>query len=57
MLDKTPKREPREHAISFRIALSLKKALDQAAFDERRSMSQLIEIWLDEKAREKGYLK
>jgi hypothetical protein len=40
-----------------KITASLKKALDQAAFDEKRSMSQLIEIWLDEKAREKGYLK
>jgi predicted HicB family RNase H-like nuclease len=49
--------EPRDTPISFRVKPSLKKALENAAAADRRSMSQLIILELEDAMKSKGYLK
>ena len=51
------KSEPRDTPISFRVKPSLKKALETAAAEDRRSMSQLIILELEEAMKAKGFLK
>lgn len=47
----------REAPISFRIEQALKNALEQAAKDDMRSVSSMVEKILTTYLRDKGYLK
>lgn len=47
----------REASIGVRIEPDLKAAAEKAAKDDRRSLSSLIEIALEEYLERKGYLK
>jgi hypothetical protein len=44
------------HPLGFRIERDLKEALVKAAKDDRRSVSSLVEILIEDWLREKGYL-
>jgi hypothetical protein len=44
------------HPLGFRIERDLKEALVQAAKDDRRSVSSLVEILIEKWLRERGYL-
>jgi hypothetical protein len=44
------------HPLGFRIERDLKEALVQAAKDDRRSVSSLVEILIENWLRERGYL-
>ena len=50
-------KEQRSASIAFRIKPSLKKALAAAAEADRRSMSAMVEVLLEEALRAKGFLK
>lgn len=44
------------HPLGFRIERDLKEALIKAAKDDRRSVSSLVEIIIEDWLKEKGYL-
>lgn len=44
------------HPLGFRIERELKEALVKAARDDRRSVSSLVEILIENWLRERGYL-
>jgi len=44
------------HPLGFRIERELKEALVRAARDDRRSVSSLVEILIENWLREKGYI-
>jgi hypothetical protein len=50
-------KERRDAPIAFRIRPSLKKALAEAAEADRRSVSGMVEVLLEEILKTKGYLK
>jgi len=50
-------KERRDAPIAFRIKPSLKNALEAAAEADRRSVSAMVEILLEESLKERGYLK
>jgi hypothetical protein len=52
-----PKRELRGIPISVRITPSLRDALEQAAAEDARSMSQVIALALEAAMKERGFLK
>jgi hypothetical protein len=52
-----PKAEPRDTALSLRIRRTVRDAIAQAAFDDGRSSSALVEMVMLEWLREKGFLK
>jgi hypothetical protein len=52
-----PKRELRGIPISVRVTPSLRAALEQAAAEDVRSVSQVIALALEAAMRERGYLK
>jgi hypothetical protein len=54
---KKPAKERRDVPIAFRGTPSLKRALEEAAEADRRSMSALVEVLLEAAMREKGFLK
>ncbi len=49
--------EPRSAPVSVRMRESVRKALAEAAASERRTVSALAEIFIEEKLREHGWLK
>lgn len=52
-----PKRELRGLPISVRVTPSLKTALERAAAEDARSVSQVIALALEEVMKERGFLK
>lgn len=52
-----PKAEPRDAALSLRIRRTVRDAIAQAAVDDGRSSSALVEMVMLEWLREKGFLK
>jgi hypothetical protein len=50
------KRETRTAPLGLRITPTLKKALEQAAADDRRPIASYVEKLLVEELRKKGYL-
>jgi hypothetical protein len=52
-----PVKETRDVPVSLRLRPSLHKALIAAAIADRRSVSQMIEIELEEAMKAKGYLR
>lgn len=47
---------PRTEALSFRIEIALKNALEAAAREDRRSVSSLVELILVRWAEQQGHL-
>jgi hypothetical protein len=52
-----PKPEPRDTALSLRIKRTVRDAISQAAIDDGRSSSALVEIVMTDWLKEKGFLK
>lgn len=50
-------KERRDAPIAFRIKPSLKRALEAAAEADRRSVSAMVEVLLEESLKAKGFLK
>lgn len=40
--------EPRTERAEFRVTLTHRKALDRIAYEKRRTLSSLLEEWIDE---------
>lgn len=51
------RRQPKGNALSVRLPPPVKAALETAAQDDRRSLSNLVEIILTDAMKERGYLK
>lgn len=52
-----PRPEPRDTALSLRIRLAVRDAIAQAAIDDDRSSSALVELVMTGWLKERGYLK
>jgi hypothetical protein len=56
-IQKTPQKRRKTAQVNLRIAPELKAAADQAAADDQRSLTSLIEKLLTSHLKRKGYLK
>jgi hypothetical protein len=54
---RTKAKETKEAQVNLRIQPSLKRAAEQAAADDQRSLTSLVEKLLTEYLRKKGYLR